>query len=151
MGRKRTGETPVYSYRMRPDTAQKLNKIQRELKEEWADVFEKLVEHWGKNNCTTEIISVIQKKEVGDENKMMDIFYKINPTIKYANKTQRGAVSRLYKRLGQDKALRSAEAAVAIHGKPYAPTITNPLQLENRLSELVAFYKKNQSNQILSI
>lgn len=93
----------------------------------------------------------IQQPEAAGVNKLFDIFYKINPTINYGNKTQRLAAERLIKKLGEEKAIKSSEAAIAVHGQKFAPTITTPIQLENKLSELIAFYKKNQTNQIISI
>lgn len=99
--------------------------------------------------------TVDEKEALVDEDSkniqaMFTIFYEINPTINYGNKTQRSSASRIIKKLGVEKALGSARAAVAIHGKPYAPTITNPYQLETKLSELVAFYKKQSSGLIIT-
>lgn len=91
----------------------------------------------------------LMQPEAAGINKVFNILYKINPTLNYGNKTQRSAVERLLKKLGEEKALKSAEAAVAIYGKQYAPTITTPLQLENKISELVAFYKKNQNQNLV--
>lgn len=93
----------------------------------------------------------IMQPEAAGVNKIMNVFYQINPTLNYGNKTQRSAADRLIKKLGEDKAIKSAEAATMIHGQPYAPTITTPLELERDLSKLIAFYKKNQSNQIVEI
>ncbi len=149
MGRKKTGETPVYSYRIRPHVAQRLDAIYKLVGEDWTAVFEKLLEKWEEITVIQKKVSVIQKYDNG-EKEMMDIFYKINPTLKYGNKTLWGAVKRLYEKLGKEKALRTAEAAVAAYGQPYAPTITTPIQLENKLSELVAFYKKQGSSVVIS-
>ncbi len=82
---------------------------------------------------------------------MMKIFFEINPMLKFENLGERKAAERIINRLGEEKALNSARAAIAIHGQPFSPTITTPFQLEKKLSELVAFYKKSQSNTIISI
>lgn len=120
------------------------------------ETLRKAFEHFGILNLNINLNSNLNLNLTEDEdakqvNKIFDIFYKINPTIKYQNNTQRSAAKRLISKLGLEKAIKSTEAAVAIHGRPYAPTITTPKQLEDKLSELVGFYKKNQTNQIISI
>lgn len=90
-------------------------------------------------------INIMQPEAAGIQ-EIFELFYEINPTINFGNKTQRSATERIIKRLGNEKALASTKAAIAIFGKPYAPTITTPIQLENKLSELVAFYKKQDNS-----
>ena len=83
-------------------------------------------------------------------NQIFDTLYEINPTLNFGNRSQRKAAGRLIQRLGLEKATNSAKAAIAIHGKLYAPTITTPAQLETKLSELVGFYKKqNQGGNLI--
>jgi hypothetical protein len=48
-------------------------------------------------------------------------------------------------RLGEEKAIAAANEAVRVHGKPFAPTITTPLQLERDLGKLIAHHKRNQA------
>ncbi len=148
MGRKKVGETPVYSYRIQPQIAERLDAVYRQLGKDWTAVFESLLTKWGEIPVLQKKVSVIQKYQNG-EKEMMDVFYKINPTLKYGNKTHWKAVQILYNKLGKDKALRTAEAAVAAYGQQYAPTITTPTQLENKLSELVAFYRKQGGGNIV--
>lgn len=59
MGRRKTGETPVYSYRMKPIVAKKLKVIQGKLDSDWDGVFERLAHLWDEeekrnNNCNTD-------------------------------------------------------------------------------------------------
>lgn len=77
-------------------------------------------------------------------NEVMECFKEVNPSYErlYANKTQRAALDRLIKKHGAGKIKRSIAAASQCQGQPYAPTITTPLQLEERLGSLIAFYKK---------
>jgi hypothetical protein len=101
-------------------------------------------------------VRIIEQPAVADTeqievNKIMDTFYKINPTLNYGNKSERKSSARLIKKLGLEKAIRSAEAAVAVYGKKFAPTITKPSQLENKLSELVGYYKKEEPKKIQSL
>jgi hypothetical protein len=72
------------------------------------------------------------------------IFQEINPTINYGNTTQRRAIEDLVKRFGAEKTAGYAKAAVAVYGKRYAPTITTPYMLKEKLSQLGAYYKRQK-------
>jgi len=78
-------------------------------------------------------------------------FKKINPTINYGNTTQRKAIVDLIKQFGFEKTNGFAEFAVLIHGKKYAPVITTPWQLREKLSALESYYKREKptKNKIL--
>lgn len=100
------------------------------------------------NNDNNDNKVIVSEQSSPSVQEMMKIFYEINPTLNFGNKTIRKSAQNLIDKLGEEKALASARAAVTIYGKPYAPTITTPSQLENKLSELVAFYKKTQSKVV---
>ncbi len=102
-----------------------------------------------KNGKNVKKVSILQPEVAEAIQKIMGVFSTINQTLQFKNKTQRAAALRLVNRLGPDKAFRSAEAAVAVYGKPYSPTITTPLQLESKLSQLVAFYKKEGGSHVV--
>ena len=87
-------------------------------------------------------------------NQIFDIFYKkINPTISWENKTQRRAAQFLIDKLGLAKAVRAAAAAIACQGQLYAPVITTPYQLKEKLSQLVLYYQreKNKKNNYIKL
>lgn len=87
-----------------------------------------------------------QGKEI---NSKIELFKPLNPlTYKkwYKNKTQRGAIGRLIQTLG-DKLELAIKAAEKANETKYAPTITTPLQLEDKLSALRAWMAKEQSTQ----
>ena len=84
----------------------------------------------------------------GAEQKLFNIFYKsINPTISFNNKTEWKAAEELITKFGEEKTFRTAEYAISIHGKPYAPNIASPYQLKAKLPDLMAYYKKENSKQ----
>ena len=90
-----------------------------------------------------EILSV----ETDGVKELMDIFYKINPTLNWGNKTTRKACSDLINKSGLDGAKKLCEYAVSVQGEKYAPTIVTPYQLWTKLSELKIYYdKQNKSN-----
>lgn len=77
-------------------------------------------------------------------NQIFEVFYKsVNPTINFGNKTQRKAAQDLIDKLGIEQTLKAAKYAVSLSGKDYAPEITNPLELKNKIGHLVSHYKKN--------
>ena len=86
-------------------------------------------------------------------NKIFEIFYEINPSINYGNKTSRASAKWLIDKMGQEKAENTAKYAISLHGTKYAPTITTPYMLKEKLSELMAYYKKqnNQDKKIQSL
>jgi len=87
-------------------------------------------------------------------NQIFDIFYKkINPTISWKNKTQRRAAQFLIDKLGLAKAVRAAKAAIVCQGQLYAPVITTPYQLKEKLSQLVLYYQreKNKKNNYIKL
>ena len=76
------------------------------------------------------------------------LFKPINPTISYGNKTIRKAAEDLITQFGFDLAKRYAEHAVAAYGKPYAPVITTPWELKEKLSRLGSFYASKKGSTL---
>ena len=77
---------------------------------------------------------------------IFDVFKKINPMINYGHKTQRQAVVDFIGKFGFEKTKQFAAAAIAIQGRDFAPTITNPYLLKIKLGELKIYYQKQNSN-----
>jgi len=75
---------------------------------------------------------------------LMNIFYeKINSSLNFGNKTQRAAIQWLVDKYGYEKTRQTIEYAIYVQGKDYAPTITTPYQLKDKLSALLVYYKRN--------
>jgi hypothetical protein len=80
-----------------------------------------------------------------DVNKIFDIFYNtVNPSINYGNTTSRKATQWMIDKWGVDAVLAMAEYACSIHGKQYAPTVTTPYQLKEKLSAIKAYKEKQE-------
>lgn len=79
-----------------------------------------------------------------DLNSLIDGFEPMNPSFErlFANRSQRAALDRLVKKHGVGKITGAIRAAAAVYGKEFAPAITTPLQLEEKMGTLVAFYKR---------
>jgi hypothetical protein len=82
---------------------------------------------------------------------IMDIFYKINPTLNWGNKTIRKACESLIKKYGLEGAKKIAQYAISIQGEKYAPTVTSPYQLWNKLAELKIYHDRQNNNKIQSL
>lgn len=82
-------------------------------------------------------------------NSIFTLFREVNPTLNYANKTERSAAERLIKEIGETKALSSTRFAVlaAKSGDEFAPSITSPLELEKKMGKLIRFFNKKQLEQ----
>ena len=84
-------------------------------------------------------------------NKLLKYFYELNPVFNFGNKTQRKAIDDILKKMSFEKAEAMIKYAISIQGEKYAPTITTPIQLKNKMGDLLIFYKKNKQNSPLSI
>ena len=81
-------------------------------------------------------------------NQVLEVFYKtINPTINFGNKTQRAAAQNLIDKLGLEKTIKAAKYAVTIQGEQYAPVISTPIALQNKIGDLVSYGKKNNQSK----
>jgi len=83
-------------------------------------------------------------KEIND---LIELFKGVNPTYDklFANKTQRAAMERLLARMGSEKLGNIIRYLPKIIGQKYAPTITNPVQLEDKMGSLFAYMQKQKS------
>jgi len=90
-------------------------------------------------------VAVTEPLQKGIQELLTFFYEKINPSLRFENKTTRKAAAWLVEKLGIEKAIRTAEYAVSIQGQPYAPVITTPYELKEKLSKLVIFQK--QQNQ----
>lgn len=84
-------------------------------------------------------------------NTLMTVFRDgCNPGINYGNKTLRAAAKWLIDKYGLEKSMATAAYAVSIQGLPYAPTVTTPLQLKEKIGNLIAFSKRKTENNSYS-
>ena len=78
---------------------------------------------------------------------LIELFKQVNPSYQklFANKTQRAALDRLVKQHGFYKIKWAIEVLPKTNRTKYAPTICTPLQLEEKLGNLIAFIQKERS------
>lgn len=80
---------------------------------------------------------------------IFELFKDVNPMCNhlYENKTQRNALQRLCDTLGSSELKEIIKYLPQLVGEKYAPVITTPMQLENKLGELKVF-KTRMENEL---
>lgn len=95
--------------------------------------------HHNKDNLQTAVA-------VADLNDLIALFKPVNPNYErlFPNKTQRAALERMVDKFTYEKIEKAILGAVNVYGKKYAPQITTPLQLEEKMGKLIAYIKSQQ-------
>jgi len=85
-------------------------------------------------------------KEIND---LIDLFKPINPSYErlFGNKTQRACLERMAKKHTKEKIERVLNILPKTNQMKYAPTITTPLQLEDKLGLLLVFIQKEKNRE----
>jgi len=86
--------------------------------------------------------------DVADINHLLKLFEPVNPTLNYGNKTQRKALEELVGKFGDEKIAATIKYAVSVQGQKYAPTITTPFQLKEKMGALKVYYEKQETNNL---
>ena len=100
-----------------------------------------------KDNIQKTITKDIYLAPIGaGTNHLISLFAKVNPFYKtlYANKTQRSALERMTKELGEEKMISLISILHEVIYKPYCPQITTPLELENKMGKLIVFLQQEK-------
>ena len=92
---------------------------------------------------------IIYSEQSSQIKEVMDIFYKINPTLNWGNKTIRKSCQDLIKRFGLEGTIKMAKMIVEIQGQPYAPVATTPYQMKEKLAQFKIYFdkEKNKKNE----
>jgi len=79
-------------------------------------------------------------------NELIELFSAVNPSYArlFVNKAQRAAMERLLRKHGREKMERVIKSLPMTNRMRYAPVITTPLKLEERLGDLLAFMAKER-------
>lgn len=109
-------------------------------------------------NTNNKYLLATPKSVAGKEiNELIDLFKPINPSYErlFANKTQRSALGRMFKKYGKEKMEWVIGILRQTNQMMYAPVIITPLQLEDKLGNLIAFINKQklerEKNKIIEI
>jgi hypothetical protein len=71
----------------------------------------------------------------------------LNEATNYGNKQQRKAVQELITLLGKEKLIRTIEYVISVKNEEFAPTITTPYQLQAKLGQITAYFKKHTASK----
>lgn len=96
---------------------------------------------------------VVSKADGTKINSLIEKFKNINPSYErlYSNKSQRSALERMTKKYGFAKMERMINALPEIIRQKFAPRITTPITLENKLGDLVAFVEQEKGGGTIKI
>lgn len=75
-------------------------------------------------------------------NKLFKPFYELNRAFPFGNMTYRRAAYNIIKSYGFEEAFQLASLAVQAQSMPYAPVITNTIELQNKIGALRGFVAK---------
>jgi len=106
-----------------------------------------------RNTIQKKNITKVKQANACDLQKLIKLFEPINPSYErlFPNTTQRNALQRLVDKFGYGEVERLLEALPTIVVKKYAPRITTPVTLENKLGELFIFMKQEKKNNNIVI
>lgn len=90
------------------------------------------------------------KKNNNNINIIIAEFEPINPSYEtlFQNKTQRAAIERLINLMGEERLINLVRGLPRLRKQKYAPVITTPYQLEQKLGQLMAFIEKQNNSKI---
>jgi len=96
---------------------------------------------------TKEITITEEKNEI---NLLIERFKQVNPTYTrlFSKPPQRASLERLIKQFGFEQVGKMIDGLTKIFGKPYAPRITTPYQLEEKLADYISFLKQKSEERI---
>lgn len=106
-------------------------------------------QNFAENSDNTFLNNSLEKINNNPINVLLDLFKLVNKSYTrfFSNKTERTAIEFLLKENSFDEVKKWIENLEWLNQQPYAPTITTPLQLKNKIGEYQSFIQKKQ-NQI---
>ena len=69
----------------------------------------------------------------------------LSPSLSFGNKTQRKACEEMIEKFGFDQTMQMAEKAISVQGLSYAPVVTTPHQLYQKLGQLKIYFQSEKS------
>lgn len=89
-------------------------------------------------------LKIVRTKKITE---IIDAFRKVNPMLKFGNKTERAAAEELIDKFGNKNAVNLAIFAASVQGKEYAPTITTPYELVKKIGKLKVYFDKENNKK----
>ena len=98
---------------------------------------------------TTNVVNGQSPDENKEINKVIDEFYKINPTINYVNCQNRNASKDLIKKFGLEKLIAMIQWYQSKMSDKYCPIATTPKIFKDKLGDIIAYANKLKNNNIV--
>lgn len=102
------------------------------------------------DNSNKEVI--IENEAFSDKNRkdLIDLFKAVNPNYKilFSRKNQANALERLVKQFGLQEIENIIRFLPKIINEKYAPTITTPIELENKFGKLLVYINRQKQSQV---
>ena len=94
-------------------------------------------------------IATSKSVAVNPINKLIDLFKDVNPSFArlFRNKTQRDALQRMFDQHGEQKMEFIIKSLLESNKATYAPTVTTPYQLEEKMGSLIAYWQKQRARK----
>ena len=103
----------------------------------------------------TPAVTEEEKADGAVVNEMIKMFEPVNPSYErlFPIVPQRKAIERMLKKIGREKLESAIKAAIGCFGKTHAPVITTPMQMEQKLGQLISYWKREnqQGPQLIKI
>lgn len=130
---------------------------QTDLCQTGSPTYDKVADNNNKDNKIDNNIILAEPSSAGRKDQkifdLIEAFNGVNPSYQkfFANTTQRQALERLTKKVDSEKLKEIIRFLPKTNQQKYAPSITTPLQLEDKLAQWLAFMRKIQDNKINKI
>lgn len=69
----------------------------------------------------------------------------LSPSLSFGNKTQRKACAEMIEKFGFEQTMQMAEKAISVQGVAYAPVVTTPHQLYQKLGQLKIYFQSQKA------
>jgi hypothetical protein len=104
-----------------------------------------------KITCDASVAGKKNDRVLSPVEQIMDIFYRINPTLNFGNKTTRSACEDMIKKFGLDATKAMAEQVISVQGKKYAPVATTPYQMKEKLAQFKIYFDSKKGDEMLKV
>jgi len=88
---------------------------------------------------------LLNNTENNHVNNILNVFYRVNETLNFGNKTERKAVDWLINKYGFEKAIQVCEYAISLRETPYAPVILSPYDFKIKFAKLKTYQQRQKA------
>jgi len=95
---------------------------------------------------------VLDKLVSSQIKEIMTLFYHMNPSLNFANKTYRDSAEWMIDQAekngsGFEYIKKLTKAVIKIQGKEFAPSVSNPYEMKTKLFKIKQYFERNNKNK----